>query len=45
LVIPIGFELHECRGWLVLWAERRHELLSKVMPRCEAHLSRLEFLP
>jgi hypothetical protein len=40
LVIPIGFESHECRGCLVLWAEHHCEFLSKVVPRCEAHLSR-----
>jgi hypothetical protein len=29
LLIPIGFESHECCGCLILWAERRCEFLSK----------------
>jgi hypothetical protein len=32
LVIPIGLESHECRGCLVLRAERHREFLGEIVP-------------
>jgi hypothetical protein len=32
LVVPVGFESHECHGCLVLWAEHRREFLGEVVP-------------
>jgi hypothetical protein len=39
LEVIVGFESHERRGRLILWAERRREFISEFIPRCEAYLS------
>jgi hypothetical protein len=32
LKVPIRFDSHECRGCLILWAERQCKFLSEVAP-------------